>query len=170
MKKYIQAAYENCIYIYNNGSEYEFYKRFGRRPTKIILALGDVRYTEDAIQHNKKYMDKNDFDELWQLIDRDKKPWGFAEFPSKQEQEKITNNFKKEVGLMKKVEYKVEYWADVFTSYACANSGLIEEHLAWLGQQLTASGMEGWELQNVDFDVDGVDGYWIFKRSIEDKQ
>jgi hypothetical protein len=95
MKKYIQAAYENCIYIYNNGSEYEFYKRFGRRPTKIILALGDVRYTEYAIKNNKKYMDKNDFDELRKLIDRDNKPWGFAEFPSKQKQEEIMKNIQR---------------------------------------------------------------------------
>lgn len=94
LKKYIREAYDKCIYIHNNGFEYEFYKRFDRRPTKIILGLGKD-YLEYAEKNNKKYMDEKEFAELWELIDKDNKPWGFSQLPSKEEQIKITLASKK---------------------------------------------------------------------------
>lgn len=94
MKKYIQKAYEKCIYIFNNGFEYEFYTRFDRRPTKIVLAL-DGETLSFCLENNKKYMDRNDLDELKKLIEIDKKPWGYAELPTKEEQIQILKANKK---------------------------------------------------------------------------
>lgn len=93
MKKYIQQAYDKSIYILNNGCEYEFYARFDRKPTKIVLAF-DEETLLFCLDNNKKYMDNNDFDELWKLIRRDNKPWGYSELPTKKEQLKILKKFK----------------------------------------------------------------------------
>jgi len=90
MKKYIKDAYEKSIYIFNNGFEYEFYTRFDRKPTRIILAL-DTENLEYALENNKKYMNRDEFNELWTWMNRDKKPWGYDEMPSKEEQFKISN-------------------------------------------------------------------------------
>jgi len=77
MKRYIQQAYDKCVYILNNGFEYEFYTNIHRRPTKIILGLDDETL-QFAVENNRKYMGKTDFNELWELIKRDNKPWGYG--------------------------------------------------------------------------------------------
>ena len=75
MKAYIKKAYDKCVIILNNGNEYEFYTRPDRRPTKIMLAL-NTDYLEFAQMNNKKFIDNDDFAELWDLIEKDDKPFG----------------------------------------------------------------------------------------------
>ena len=74
MKKYIKQAYDKAVLINNNGFEYEFYTRIDRRPTKIVMAF-DKEHLDWALERNKKYMEKDDLNELWELIDKDKKPF-----------------------------------------------------------------------------------------------
>lgn len=70
MKRYIRDAYDECIYIADNGREYEFYKDFDREPIRILKAL-DEDTRNEAIKHKQQHMDSVDHMELWVLIDRD---------------------------------------------------------------------------------------------------
>ena len=74
MKRYIKQAYDKAILINNNGCEYEFYTRIDRRPTKIVMALNDETLVR-ALEKGRKYMEQTDVDELWELINKDKKPF-----------------------------------------------------------------------------------------------
>ena len=73
MKRYIKQAYDKAVLIYNNGFEYEFYSRIDRRPTKIVMVFDDEMLAW-ALEKNRKHMEKDDFEELWELINKDEKP------------------------------------------------------------------------------------------------
>jgi len=74
MKNYIKQAYDKSVLINNNGSAYEFFTRVDRRPTKIYMALGDDDLSRWAMERGK-YMDNDELKELWEMINRDKKPF-----------------------------------------------------------------------------------------------
>jgi len=74
MKRYIKQADDKAILINNNGREYEFYTRIDRRPTKIVMALNDKTLVQ-ALEKGRKYMERTDIDDLWKLINKDKKPF-----------------------------------------------------------------------------------------------
>jgi plasmid replication initiation protein len=74
MKKYIKQAYDRAVLINNNGHAYEFFTRIDRNPTKIYMAF-DEEHLNWVQENNKRYMEQEDLDELWELIYRDRKPF-----------------------------------------------------------------------------------------------
>jgi len=66
---------------------------------------------------------------------------------------------------MTKWEYKAVFWADVETKESLGGIGL-DPHLDWISRELSKYGADGWELLNVNFDMDVLTGIWLFKREI----
>lgn len=78
MKKYIKAAYDRAVLINHPGHAYEFYANVKRRPTLIYLPPRNEYDLDLYKERGYLYMDKDDFRELWELIRRDRKPFGLG--------------------------------------------------------------------------------------------
>jgi len=101
LKSYIKKAYDKAVLIINNGHSYEFYSKFklNCKPTEVFF--GDSR--NYALENNLKYMNEDDFKELWDWIERDGMPFvwgiGITDFFSKHPGKSIEsiNKLKKEI-------------------------------------------------------------------------
>ena len=66
---------------------------------------------------------------------------------------------------MTRWEYRVDYFADTETRESLDGNGM-DTHLNWLTKELSKYGSKGWELLNVNFDTQMIDGFWVFRREI----
>ena len=73
LRKFIQEAYDKSVFILLTGHSFEFFKNLDRKPTVIYNPPSEEDL--EIYKENKfKYMTNEEFEELWKMIKRDKKP------------------------------------------------------------------------------------------------